>query len=106
MQPQQAAHLIIGFHLGDLLFDQLMVRDLGAERLALVRVSNRRITRSANYSRGAGGDSKSSLLERKHRDLETFAFFADEVCFRNAHVLQRKISGVAGANSHLPVNAP
>src|SRR5438067_3361726 len=81
-----------------------MVRDLGAECFALVRVSNRRITRSANNSRGAGGDSKSSLLERKHRDLETFAFFAYQILFWHAYVLERKVSSIAGANAEFAVN--
>src|SRR6266446_1513323 len=81
-----------------------MVRDLGAECLALVRVSDRRITRSANHSRGAGGDSKPSLLERKHRYLETFAFFADQVFFRHTCVLEREVACVARANAELAVN--
>src|SRR5438132_2815084 len=81
-----------------------MVRDLGAECLPLVRVSNRRITRSANHSRGAGGHSKPSLLERKHRDLKTFAFFADQILFWHAYVLERKVSSIAGANAELAVD--
>ena len=81
-----------------------MVRDLGAERFALVRVSNRRITRSANHSRGARGHRESSLLERKHCYLETFAFFADQILFRHAYVLEREVPSIAGADAELAVN--
>src|SRR5438270_12575462 len=81
-----------------------MIRDLGAECLALVRVSDRRITRSANHPRGASSHGKPSLLERKHRYLETFAFFADQIFFGHAYVLERKVPGVSGANAELAVN--
>src|SRR5712692_6210496 len=81
-----------------------MVCNLGAERFALVRVSNRRITRSANYSRGPGGDGKPSLFERKHRYLEAFAFFADQIFFWHTHILEREVPSIAGANAELAVN--
>src|SRR5712692_2558616 len=81
-----------------------MIRDLRAECFALVCISHGRITRGANHSGGAGGDGESSLFQCEHSDLEAFAFFADQVFFRHAHVLQRKVSGVAGANAELAVN--
>ena len=61
-QPKQPRHLIVGLHLGNLLFDELMIRDLGTEGFALVGVGHGRISRRANNSRGAGGDGESSLL--------------------------------------------
>ena len=41
MQPQQVAHLVIGFHLSDLLLHQLVIRDASAKRFARVCVCNR-----------------------------------------------------------------
>ena len=40
LQPKQTAHLIVGFHVGDLLLDQLMIRDLRAKGLAFIGVSD------------------------------------------------------------------
>src|SRR6266571_5378502 len=81
-----------------------MIRDLRAESLALVRISNRRIARGTNHSGGARSHRESSLLERKHCDLEALAFFANQVFLRHPHILQRKVSGVSGADAQLAVN--
>src|SRR5437870_7887024 len=78
-----------------------MVRDLGAEGLALVGVCDRGIPRGANHSRRARGHGKSSLFEREHRNLKAFAFFANQVGFRDAHILQTEITSVAGADTEL-----
>src|SRR5712692_3619525 len=80
-----------------------MICDLRTEGLARIRVSDRGIARCANHSRCAGRNRESSLFEGEHRDLEPLAFFADEVTFRHAHVLPRKISGVPGADAELAV---
>ena len=105
MQPKQMTHLIVSLHLGNLLFDQLMIRDLRAKRLALVCISYRRISRGANYARRSGRHSVATLLERKHCNLKPLAFFTHHVRLRNAHILKRKITGVAGPNSQLAVNS-
>ena len=61
-QPKQPGHLIVGFHIGDLLFDQLMIRDLCAKGLSFICVSDRGIARRAYHSRCARGDGEPSLL--------------------------------------------
>src|SRR5215210_2465793 len=83
-----------------------MVGDLGAESFALERVSHRSIARGPDYSRRTSSDGVTSLLQSKHRDLKTFALFADPISRRHTHVLQRKITGVASANAELAVNRP
>src|SRR6476659_6886651 len=81
-----------------------MVCDLGAEGFAFKRVSDRRVTRSANDSSCAGRDCVTTLFKCEHRNLETLAFFANQVFFGHAHILQRKSAGVAGTNTQLAVN--
>src|SRR6185436_12600458 len=87
-QPQQVTHLIVGFHLRDLLLYELVIRDASAKRFALVCISDRSVTRGAYDSSSSGRNRVTSLLERKHRDLEALALFADHVLLRHAHVLQ------------------
>src|SRR5688572_25806458 len=40
LQTKQPAHLIVGFHVCDFLFDELMVRDLGPKRFTFESVRN------------------------------------------------------------------
>src|SRR6185503_5092652 len=101
---EQTRHLIVGFHLGNFLFYQLMVGDLSAEGFALVGVSDRSIPRCPNYSSRARSHREPSLLESKHCDLKAFTFLTDEVFFRHSHVLQTEIAGVAGPDAQLCVN--
>src|SRR6266851_1580290 len=105
MQPKQMTHLIVSLHLRNLLFDQLVIRDLRAKRLALICIGYRRISRGSNYARRSSSHRVATLLEREHRNLKSLAFFTDHVRLRNTHILKRKITGVAGANSQLAVNS-
>src|SRR6185503_6386359 len=77
---------------------------LRAKRLTRVRIRHRRIARRTNYSRGPRRYRVTPLLERKHRDLETLAFFTNHVLLRHPHILQRKITRIPGANPKLSVN--
>src|SRR4051812_14260827 len=79
VQPQQVTHLVVSFHLRDLLLNELMVRYPRPERLTRVRIRNRRITRRANHASCPRRDGVATLLQREHRDLETLAFFTNHV---------------------------
>ncbi len=81
-------HLIIGFHVGDLLFDELEVRDRLALNLARIRIRHRRIAGRADDAGRSRRNRVTSILEREHRDLESFAFLPEHVLFRNPNVLQ------------------
>src|SRR5215467_3257070 len=81
-----------------------MMRDRGAESFPLVGISDRGVARRANHASGAGCDREPALLEREHGNLKSLAFFTDEVPLRHAHVLERKISGIARADAELAVN--
>src|SRR5215470_7231681 len=96
-------HPIVGFHLGDLLLHQLMVRDLRAECLTFQRICDGSVARRANDAGRARRDGVSALFKREHRDLEALAFFTDTIFFRHAYVLERKVSGVTGTDAELAV---
>src|SRR6476661_4520335 len=98
------AHLVISFHLSDLLFDELMIRDLGSKRLTSICIGNRCISRSANNTGGARSNRVASLLQGEHRDLEPLTFLSNHVCLRNTNVLKRKVTGVPCSNSQFAVN--
>src|SRR5690349_15665511 len=97
-------HLIVGFHIRDLLFDELEVRDLLTLDLASIRIRDRRVTRRADDTGRTRSHGVSSVLEREHRDLESLTFLTEHVRCRHADVLQRKVTGVTGANAKLAVD--
>src|ERR1041384_6363589 len=98
------AHLVISFHLSDLLFDKLMICDLLSKRLASICIGNRRVSRSANNTGGARSNRVASLFQGEHRDLEPLTLLAHHVCLGNTHVLTRKVTGVPCSNSQFAVN--
>src|SRR5258708_30794153 len=81
-----------------------MIRDLGAESLALHCIRDRSIARGADEASSSRGHREPPLLQCEHCDLETLAFLAQQVFLRHARVLQTEVAGVAGANAHLAVN--
>ena len=80
--------MVVGFHVGDLLFDELVICDSGAERFALISISDRSVAGGADDSGSARGHRESSLLQGEHSYLESFAFFPHEILLWNAHVLE------------------
>src|SRR5262245_30106249 len=77
-QPQQTRRLIVRLHLRDHFLHQLVLADLDAERLPLLRVLHARIAARANETGGARGHREAALIEREHRDLEPFADLAEQ----------------------------
>ena len=54
--------MIIGFHIGDFLFDELEITDLLALDFASVGISDRSVTRSANHARRARSHRVTSVF--------------------------------------------
>src|SRR5262249_10711171 len=59
-QPQEPRRLIVRLHLRDHLLDELMLRDLDAERLPLLRVRGARVAARANQPGRAGRDREAA----------------------------------------------
>src|SRR3954454_2700905 len=78
-KPQQAGRLIIRLHLRDHFFHELMLADLDAERLPLLRVFHARVTAGPDQAGRARRDRETSLIQREHRDLESLAGSAHHV---------------------------
>src|SRR5207302_6522871 len=76
-------------------------RDGLAERLALERVATALVERAAHDSGRAGGDPGPRAIEGLHRDLESFAFAADQVLAGELDLLEEHVGGVGGALSEL-----
>src|SRR5262249_8087840 len=78
-QPQQTRRLVVAFHLRDHFLHELVLRDLHAERLPLLRVLAAGVPARANETRRAGRDGEAALIEREHRDLEALALLAEQI---------------------------
>ena len=100
-QPQQPRRLIVGFHLRDHFLDELVLADLDAERLSLARVFRAGIAARADEAGRAGRDRQPSLIERKHRNLESFARLADEVVLGHLDAIHVEEARVAGEDAPL-----
>ena len=85
----------------DHFLDELVLRDLDAERLALERVLGARVAAGADQPGRAGGHRVAALVEREHRDLEALALPADEVLGRHLDVVHLEEAGVAGEDAPL-----
>ena len=66
LQRQQARGLDLGRHVGELELDRLVLGDLLAEGLALLRVAQRQLERALGDAHAAGGDVHAADLERVH----------------------------------------
>ena len=100
-QPEQPRRLVVGLHLRDHLLHQLVLADLDAEGLALLRVLRAGVAAGADQAGGAGGHRVAPLIEREHRDLEALARLADEVLRRHLDVVHLEEAGVAGEDAPL-----
>src|SRR5215831_1904488 len=100
-QPEQARRLIVGLHLRDHLLDELMLADLYAKRLPILRVLHARIAARTHQAGRAGRDGESSLIEGEHRDLEALAGPADHIFFGNLHGVHREVARIAGEDAPL-----
>ena len=100
-QPQQARRLIVRLHLRDHFLHELVLADLDAERLALLRVPDARVAAGADQPGRAGGHGVAPLVEREHRDLEAFARPAEHVLLRHLDVVHLEEAGVAGEDAPL-----
>src|ERR1044072_4677523 len=104
LEPEQVRHLVVGFHVGNLLLDELMVGYLRPERLALQSIRHGRVARGTDDAGRARRHRVAPLLQSEHRYLEALALLANHVLGRHAHVLQREVAGVARADAELAVD--
>src|SRR5262249_29219769 len=85
----------------DHLLDELMLRDLDAERLPLLRVRGARVAARANQPGRAGRDREAALIEGEHRNLESFTRPADDVRLGHLEVGHLEPARVAGEDAPL-----
>src|SRR3954469_9367637 len=99
--PQQPRRLVVRFHLRDHFLHQLVLADLDAERLPLLRVLHAGIAAGADQAGGARGHRIAALVEREHRDLEAFAFASEQVLRRHLDIVHLEEAGIAGEDAPL-----
>ena len=73
-------------HLGEHGPDRLVLNDWNSKRLAVVRVLGRLGETPLRETDRARRDERSRNVERAHRNLETVAWFAEDVLFRDHNV--------------------
>src|SRR5689334_12516919 len=78
-----------------------MLADLDAEGLALFRVLRARVAAGADEAGRAGRHGEASLVEREHRDLESFARPAEQVLLRHFHLVHLEEAGIAREDAPL-----
>src|SRR6185436_14355921 len=100
-EPEQPRRLVVRFHVRDHLLHELVLRDLDAERLALLGVAHARVAARPNQARGACRHRVATLIEREHRDLEPFAGTPDHILFGNFNPVHDEIPGVPGEDAPL-----
>ena len=105
-EPQQPRGLIVGLHLRDHFFHQLMLPDLDAERLALFGVGDARVAARANEPGRSGRHGEASLIEREHGDLEALVRPSDDVLFRHLHIVHLEEAGVTREDAPLLFHRP
>src|SRR6267143_945792 len=105
-QPEQARRVIVGLHLRDHFLHELVLADLHAERLPLLRVLDARVTARAYQPGRTGRHGVAPLIEREHRDLETFAGLAEHVRVGHLDVGHLEPAGVAREDAPLLLHRP
>src|SRR6267143_1156537 len=80
--------------------------DLHAERLPLLRVLDARVTARAYQPGRTGRHGVAPLIEREHRDLETFAGLAEHVRVGHLDVGHLEPAGVAREDAPLLLHRP
>src|SRR5262245_24091675 len=78
-----------------------MLSDFDAEGLALPRVLHARVAASADESRRSSGHREATLIQRKHRNLESFTGAPEQVAFRHLHIVHLEPAGIAGEDAPL-----
>src|SRR5262245_1354499 len=99
--PEQPRRLIVGFHLREHFFHELVGADFGAKGFPLLRVAHARVAACADEARCASRNGIPSLIQREHRDLEALTLATDQVFLRHVDFVHLKQTGVAGQNSPL-----
>ena len=105
-QPEQPRRLIVGLHLRDHLLHELMLGDRRRRRSCAPSRSCAGVAAGANQAGGAGGDGVAPLIEREHRNLESFARPPDEVLLGHLDVVHLEEAGVAGEDAPLLLQRP
>ena len=101
---EQPGDVQVHGHLGDHLLHELELPDFLSKRHAGVGIRHRCFQGCPDAPGRACGDGVPGVVQRRHGDLEAFAFLAEAVFHRNWRVVEGNPAGVAGVHAQLAVD--
>ena len=100
-KSKQLGGVELAFHIGDLGLDHLERSNRMAKGLALARVDQAGLVRSASKANCLRGDTDAAGIEDAHGDRKAPAFLAEQVGFRTNVVVELDLAGRRRANTQL-----